>query len=80
MFNPGKVGQRRRSTVGKVEQRSRKAGTTVQILLGHGDLETTAKYLHLSQRHLRMVSNPLEDLTLSSVEESRRAFRRPQKP
>jgi hypothetical protein len=34
----------------------------------------------LSQRHLQMVSNPLEDLTLSSVEESRRAFRRPQKP
>jgi hypothetical protein len=28
MFNPAKVGQRRRSTVGKVEQRSRKAGTT----------------------------------------------------
>jgi hypothetical protein len=27
-----------------------------------------------------MVSNPLEDLTLSSVDESRRVFRRPQKP
>src|SRR5258707_776064 len=59
------------------------AGTdlrTIQILLGHGDLETTAKYLHLSQRHLQMVHNPLEELTLSNVDESRRAFRRPQNP
>jgi len=31
---------------------------TIQILLGHGDLETTAKYLHLSQRHLRAVATP----------------------
>ena len=40
---------------------------TIQILLGHGDLETTAKYLHLSQRHLRAVANPLESLPLSRV-------------
>jgi integrase/recombinase XerD len=49
------------------------AGTdlrTIQILLGHGDLETTAKYLHLSQRHLQLVHNPLEELTLSNVDES----------
>ena len=42
------------------------AGTdlrTIQILLGHGDLETTAQYLHLSQRHLQAVSNPLDDLS-----------------
>jgi site-specific recombinase XerC len=59
------------------------AGTdlrTIQILLGHGDLETTAKYLHLSQRHLPLVHNPLEELTLSNVDQSRRAFRRSQNP
>jgi site-specific recombinase XerD len=59
------------------------AGTdlrTIQILLGHGDLETTAKYLHLSQRHLQLIHNPLEELALSSVDQTRRAFRRPENP
>jgi len=43
------------------------AGTdlrTIQVLLGHGDLETTAQYLHLSQRHLQAVTNPLDSLAL----------------
>jgi integrase/recombinase XerD len=55
------------------------AGTdlrTIQILLGHGDLETTAKYLHLSQRHLRAVANPLESLPLSRIEEVNRQYHR----
>ncbi len=59
------------------------AGTdlrTIQVLLGHGDLETTAKYLHLSQRHLQAVANPLESLTLTDVQDSRRAFRRKNDP
>jgi integrase/recombinase XerD len=59
------------------------AGTdlrTIQILLGHGDLETTAKYLHLSQRHLRAVANPLESLQLSSVQEANRQYHRKKNP
>jgi len=49
---------------------------TIQVLLGHGDLETTAQYLHLSQRHLQTVTNPLDTLTLSSSESVSRRFRR----
>src|ERR1700731_4998847 len=55
------------------------AGTdlrTIQVLLGHGDLETTAKYLHLSQRHLQKVFNPLESLQLSSVSQAGRTYHR----
>ena len=55
------------------------AGTdlrTIQVLLGHGYLETTAKYLHLSQRHLQTVSNPLESLQLSSVSQAGRSYHR----
>ncbi len=49
---------------------------TIQVLLGHGDLETTAQYLHLSQRHLQAVTNPLDSLSLSSVQNISRTFRR----
>src|SRR5271157_4090024 len=59
------------------------AGTdlrAIQILLGHGDLETTAKYLHLSQRHLRAVANPLEGLPLSHIEEVNRQYHRKKNP
>jgi len=54
------------------------AGTdlrTIQVLLGHGDLETTAQYLHLSQKHLRAVANPLDALRLTSVADSQRRLR-----
>jgi integrase/recombinase XerD len=55
------------------------AGTdlrTIQVLLGHGDLETTAQYLHLSRRHLQAVSNPLDSLTLAGTESVSRSFKR----
>ena len=39
---------------------------TIQILLGHRDLEVTTVYLHLSQRHLSATASPLDALTLSS--------------
>jgi integrase/recombinase XerD len=49
---------------------------TIQVLLGHGDLETTAQYLHLSQRHLQAVTNPLDSLSLSSAQTISRTFKR----
>jgi len=55
------------------------AGTdlrTIQVLLGHGDLETTAQYRPLSQRHLQTVVNPLDGLSLASTQNVSRSFRR----
>jgi len=37
---------------------------TIQRLLGHSSLEETAKYLHLSQRHLGATASPLDSLKL----------------
>lgn len=38
---------------------------TIQILLGHRDLEETTIYLHLSSKHLSATVSPLDALTLS---------------
>jgi integrase/recombinase XerD len=38
---------------------------TIQVLLGHADLEATSIYLHLSRRHLEKTVNPLEHLAIS---------------
>ena len=40
---------------------------SIQLLLGHADIRDTAIYLHLSQRHLKAVANPLDELPVSSA-------------
>src|SRR5262247_1558615 len=40
---------------------------TIQVLLGHVDLESTTIYLHLSQRHLQAVNNPIEGFPISGL-------------
>jgi len=42
---------------------------TIQLLLGHNDLKETAKYLHLSERHLHAAASPLDSLSLESTQE-----------
>lgn len=39
---------------------------TIQMLLGHSNLEQTARYLHVSKRHLSAAVSPLDALTLSN--------------
>lgn len=41
---------------------------TVQLLLGHVKLEHTVVYLHLSQRHLQAVANPLDGMRVSGAD------------
>jgi site-specific recombinase XerD len=40
---------------------------TIQMLLGHRDLEETTIYLHLSERHLRATASPLDSLKLKGA-------------
>lgn len=48
---------------------------TIQVLLGHRKLEHTLIYLHLSQRHLTAVPNPLDTLTVSTLDTVKRSRR-----
>ena len=51
---------------------------TIQVLLGHADLEATSIYLHLSRRHLDKTVNPLEHLAISETSD-RLYYRKRQK-
>lgn len=58
------------------------AGTdlrTLQVLLGHKDLDTTAIYLHVSEKHLQSVSSLLDTMPIAPTTQLKRS-RRLQKP
>jgi integrase/recombinase XerD len=45
---------------------------TIQLLLGHANVRHTVLYLHLSQRHLQAVANPLDALPVSAPDTAHR--------
>jgi site-specific recombinase XerD len=48
---------------------------TIQVLLGHSRLEHTLVYLHLSNKHMQAVPNPLDALQVSSLDDVKRPRR-----
>ena len=40
---------------------------SIQMLLGHNDLEQTTIYLHISERHLKTTASPLDSLQLTDA-------------
>ena len=54
------------------------AGTdlrTIQVLMGHRDIEATARYLHVSTKRLQAATNPLEQIAVSGTAQLKRSRR-----
>ena len=45
---------------------------TIQVLLGHASIQTTARYLRVSTAHLQTIPSPFDALKLREIERSRR--------
>ena len=46
---------------------------TIQLLLGHKDIESTAIYLHVSKKHVPAATNPLEQIPVSGTAHLKRS-------
>jgi integrase/recombinase XerD len=48
---------------------------TIQHLLGHADIRTTARYLHVSARMIQAIQSPFDALPLSPLAEEQESRR-----
>ena len=43
---------------------------TIQVLLGHADIQTTARYLRVSTAHLQAIPSPFDALPIKAIDRS----------